>query len=121
TGRTVVVDARHAVAQFLLIRVTFGCQRLYLAPAARHTRSDLFEDVTFDGRSGQRLRRTGVPTLALGGGASVIAITAIAAANLGRRHGAAARPAKEQALQQCLGRCAFRSCPPRKPSWPGSR
>src|SRR5262249_3130126 len=57
--------------------------------------------------------RAASPSLALGGGAGVIAITPIAAANLGRGHGAAARPAKEQALQQCRGRRAFRSRPPR--------
>src|SRR6516225_402969 len=96
-----------------LIGGTLGCRRLYLVVAARHTRSELFEDVPFDGPGGQRLRQTGVPTLALGGGAGVIAVSPIAAANLGRRHGRAARPAKEQALQQCLGRCAYRFGPPR--------
>src|SRR5262245_39443507 len=76
-----------------LIGGTFGYRHLYLAAATRHTRSELLEDVAFDGPGGQRLRRTSVPSLALGGGAGVIAITPIATANLGRRHGAAARPA----------------------------
>jgi hypothetical protein len=40
-----------------IIGGTFGCRRLDLAAAARHTRSELFEDVAFDGPGGQRLRR----------------------------------------------------------------
>src|SRR5262249_46787962 len=84
-----------------------------LAPAAGPTRSNLFEDVAFDGRGGQRLRRTGVPTLALRGGTGVIAIPSIAAADLGRSHGTTARPTKKQALQQGLRRRPDRSRPPR--------
>src|SRR5262249_44395394 len=104
TGGTVVVDARHTIAQALsLFGGTFGCLWLDLAPSARHASSDLLNDVAFDGPGGQRLRRAGVPSFALGRRAGVIAIPPIAAANLGRRHGAAARSAKEQALQQCLG------------------
>src|SRR5262249_59514622 len=59
------------------------------------------------------LRRTGVPTLALGAGAGVIAVTPIAAADPGRRHGAATRPTKEQALQKGLRRRSDRSRTPR--------
>src|SRR5262249_55592757 len=96
TGHAVVVDARYQVAQRLRL-------------AARHAGSDLFEDVAFDECGGQRLRRTGVPTLALGAGAGVITVSSVAAADLGRRHGTTARPAKEQALQKGLRRRSDRS------------
>src|SRR5262245_63863153 len=76
-------------------------------------RSDLLQDVAFDECGGQRLRRTGVPPLALGGGAGVITVSSVAAADLGRRHGAAARPTKEQALQKGLRRRSDRSRTPR--------
>src|SRR5262249_30761655 len=114
TGRAVVVDARHAGAYVLtLIRAARDRLRRDLAPAARHAGSDLLQDVAFDKCGGQGLRRTGVPTLALGAGAGVVAIATIAAADLGRRHGTTARPTKEQALQKGLRRRSDRSRTPR--------
>jgi hypothetical protein len=58
--RPVVVDARYQVAQ--PVGQFRGRQ---IAQAAPQAGSDLFEDVAFDGRGGQRLRRARVAAFPL--------------------------------------------------------
>jgi len=97
---TVVVDPHHAIAEpETRIRGVSG-RRGRTAPTVAGL--ELLHHVLFDAGGGQRLRRAGVPTFALGGRAGVVAIAPMAARDLGRRHGAAARPAIEQASQQGL-------------------